>query len=319
MKQPFVLAIVGPTASGKTPASLLLAERLNGEIISADSRQIYKYLDIGTAKPTRAERRRVKHYFVDMLEPDEEYSGGRFGKEARGVVENVLKRGKLPILVGGSGLYVKSVVDGLFEGPGKDPEVRARLEEQLAREGVKSLFEALKKVDASAAARMTEVKPRQVIRALEVYYITGKPISEFHAEQETKPDFRAIQVGLKWEREELYNRINQRVDRMISKGLVEEVRGLRIKGYDRRLNALNTVGYREVFDYLEGLCNLGDTIALMKQNTRRFAKRQLTWFRADKRIRWVPMPRTKTLSEAAREIEEIFERHQRREMGQNAR
>jgi tRNA dimethylallyltransferase len=319
LKQPFVLAIVGPTASGKTPVSLLLAERLSGEIISADSRQIYKYLDVGTAKPTQADRKRAKHYFVDIREPDEEYNAGQFGKEARAVVESVLKQGKLPILVGGSGLYVKSALDGLFEGPGKDPEIRARLVEQLAREGVKSLFEAVKKVDPSAAARMTEVKPRQVIRALEVYYITGRPISEFHAEQETKPDFRAIQVGLKWEREDLYDRINRRVDRMISDGLVEEVKGLRIKGYDRRLNALNTVGYKEVFDYLEGLCNLDDTITLMKQNTRRFAKRQLTWFRADRRIRWIPMVPTKTLSDAAREIEEIFERHQRGEMGQKAR
>lgn len=319
MKQPLVLAVVGPTASGKTTVSLLLAERLSAEVVSADSRQIYKHLDIGTAKPTRADRRRVKHYFVDILEPHQEYSAGQFGQEARRVIEKVLKRGRLPILVGGSGLYVKSVIDGLFEGPGKDPVVRARLEEQLDHEGVEGLFETLKKVDPAAAAKMTEVKRRQVIRALEVYYITGKPISEFHAEQETKPRFKAIQVGLKWGREELYERISQRVDRMISDGLVDEVRGLRIKGYDRRLNALNTVGYKEVFDYLERLRNLGDTIALIKQNTRRFAKRQLTWFRADKRIRWVPMSRTKTLSDAAREIEEIFDRHQRGEMGWKAR
>jgi tRNA dimethylallyltransferase len=309
LKQPLALAIVGPTASGKTPASLLLAERLNGEIISADSRQIYKYLDIGTAKPARADRKRVKHYFIDVLEPDEEYSAGQFAKEARHVVAKILERRKLPILVGGSGLYVKSVIDGLFEGAGKDPEVRARLADQLVREGVESLFEGLKKVDPVTAAKMTEVKPRRVIRALEVYYITGKPLSEFHAEQETKPEFTAIQVGLNWKRQELYDRINQRVDRMISDGLVDEVRSLRARGYDRRLNALNTVGYKEVFDYLDGSRSLEDTITLIKRNSRRFAKRQLTWFRADKRIQWVSMSRTKMLSEVESEIGQILGRH----------
>ncbi len=309
MKRPLVLAIVGPTASGKTSASLLLAERLNGEIISADSRQIYKHLDIGTAKPTRADRKRVKHYFIDILEPDEEYSAGQFAKEARRVVERILEGRKLPILVGGSGLYVRSVIDGLFEGPGEDPEVRARLADQLAREGVESLFEGLKKVDPVTAAKMTEVKPRRVIRALEVYYITGKPLSEFHAEQETKPEFTAIQVGLNWKRQELYDRINQRVDRMIADGFVDEVKSLRARGYDRRLNALNTVGYKEVFDYLDGSRSLEDTITLIKRNSRRFAKRQLTWFRADKRIQWVSMSRTKMLSEVEREIGQIFGRH----------
>jgi tRNA dimethylallyltransferase len=310
VKQPFVLAIVGPTASGKTPVSLLLAERLNGEIVSADSRQIYKYLDIGTAKPTPADRARVKHHFIDILELGEEYSAGQFGQEARRVIERMFQRGKLPILVGGSGLYVKAVVDGLFEGPGRDPDVRSRLSEQMGREGVGSLLEALRKVDPSAVANMTEVKPRRLIRALEVYAITGKPISEFHAEQETKPKFKAVQVGLDWKRAELYDRINERVDRMIAGGLVDEVKRLRARGYNRHLNALNTVGYKEVFDYLEGSCSLEDAVRLIKQNTRRYAKRQLTWFRADRRIRWVSMSAA-SLSEVAKEIEKIFRRQRR--------
>jgi tRNA dimethylallyltransferase len=310
VKQPFVLAIVGPTASGKTPVSLLLAERLNGEIVSADSRQIYKYLDIGTAKPTPADRARVKHHFIDILELGEEYSAGQFGQEARRVIERMFQRGKLPILVGGSGLYVKAVVDGLFEGPGRDPDVRSRLSEQMGREGVGSLLEALRKVDPSAVANMTEVKPRRLIRALEVYAITGKPISEFHAEQETKPKFKAVQVGLDWKRAELYDRINERVDRMIAGGLVDEVKRLRARGYNRHLNALNTVGYKEVFDYLEGSCSLEDAVRLIKQNTRRYAKRQLTWFRADRRIRWVSMSAA-SLSEVAKEIEKIFKRQRR--------
>jgi tRNA dimethylallyltransferase len=303
---PRILAIVGPTASGKTSISLLLAELLNGEILSADSRQIYKRLDIGTAKPSLADRRRVKHHFIDLLEPDEEYSAGQFGKDARVVVHAILKRGMVPILVGGSGLYVKAVIDGLFEGPGKDPEIRERLTEQWQREGIGLLLDALKKVDPAALAKMKEVTPRRVIRALEVFHITGKPLSQFHAEQEKAPGFETIQVGLDWERRELYARINQRVDRMIADGLIDEVRALKKMGLDKRVNALNTIGYKEVFDYLAGMLNYDEMVFLIKQNTRRFAKRQLTWFKADERIHWIAMAPDSEHAEIARDIEKIF-------------
>ena len=306
MNLPRILAIVGPTASGKTSISLLLAELLNGEILSADSRQIYKHLDIGTAKPSLADRRRVKHHFIDLLEPDEEYSAGQFGKDARVVVHAILKRGMVPILVGGSGLYVKAVIDGLFEGPGKDPEIRERLTEQWQREGIGSLLDALKKVDPAALAKMKEVTPRRVIRALEVFHITGKPLSQFHAQQEKAPGFETIQVGLDWERRELYARINQRVDRMIADGLIDEVRALKRMGLDKRVNALNTVGYKEVFDYLAGMLNYDEMVFLIKQNTRRFAKRQLTWFRAEKRIRWITMTPDCQDADVAWDIEKIF-------------
>ena len=306
MNLPRILAIVGPTASGKTSISLLLAELLNGEILSADSRQIYKHLDIGTAKPSLADRRRVKHHFIDLLEPDEEYSAGQFGKDARVVVYAILKRGMVPILVGGSGLYVKAVIDGLFEGPEKDPEIRERLTEQWQREGIGSLLDALKKVDPAALAKMKEVTPRRVIRALEVFHITGKPLSQFHAKQEKAPGFETIQVGLDWERRELYARINQRVDRMIADWLIDEVRALKKMGLDKRVNALNTVGYKEVFDYLVGMLNYDEMVFLIKQNTRRFAKRQLTWFRADKRIRWNTMTPDCQDADVARDIEKIF-------------
>ncbi|MBM4162768.1 MAG: tRNA (adenosine(37)-N6)-dimethylallyltransferase MiaA, partial [Ignavibacteria bacterium] len=216
MKRPRILALVGPTASGKTSISLRLAGLLNGEIVSADSRQIYRHLNIGTAKPTPADRRKVKHHFVDMLEPDEGYSAGQYGQYARSVIGKIIKRGKMPILVGGSGLYVKAVIDGLFEGPGRDAEIRNQLMERLEAEDLASLLATLKKVDPAAAAKMTQPNARRVVRALEVFYLTGRPLSEVQAQQAGEAKFTTIQFGLEYERKELYDRINQRVDRMIS-------------------------------------------------------------------------------------------------------
>ena len=284
-----ILALVGPTASGKTPLSLLLAGKLNGEIVSADSRQIYRHLDIGTAKPDKEELRTVPHHLIDIREPHEEYNAGVYGEQARETIAGIQHRKKQPILVGGSGLYVKSVIDGLFEGPGKDPELRAQLQERLERAGLPALFDELKKVDPVSASGMKEVKVRQVLRALEVYYITGKPISRLHAEHRSNPGLSAVQVALHWDRKTLYERINTRVDGMLRKGLVEEVESLLRSGYDQHLNALNTVGYKEVFQYLNGTVQYEEMVNLIKQNTRRFAKRQLTWFRSDPRIQWLPV------------------------------
>ena len=289
MKRPRVLAIVGPTASGKTPLSLLVAEMLAGEIVSADSRQIYKYLDIGTAKPAREERENIVHHFVDILDPLDEYSAGQFGHDASDVIKDILSRRKVPVLVGGSGLYVKAVIDGMFDEPGKDPNVRARLDEQYRVEGIEPLVEMLRKVDAAALAGMREVTPRRVIRALEVFLIGGKPLSAYHQEQKSVSGYETVQFGLEWDRKDLYNRIGRRADQMIIDGLVDEVMDLKARGYDRRLNALNTVGYKEVFDFLDGTTDQVSMVALLKQNTRRFAKRQVTWFKADRRIRRIEM------------------------------
>jgi len=283
----FVLVIVGPTASGKTALSIHLAEELGGEIISADSRQIYRYLDIGTAKPTPEELKRITHHFISILNPDEYYNAGEYGTQARKKIEELLKQNKQPILVGGSGLYVRAVIDGFFDGPGKNMEIREQLETEAHTLGPEKLFERLKKVDPISAAKMDSTKVRRVIRALEVYYATGRPISDLHSVQEIKIPFEAVQFGLEWERKALYHRIERRVDEMIEKGLIEEVRGLLVKGYSRGVNALNTVGYKEVFDFLDGKITEDEMIQLIKQNTRHFAKRQLTWFRADKRIRWI--------------------------------
>ncbi len=284
-----VLAIVGPTASGKTALSILLAEKLGGEIISADSRQIYRYLDIGTAKPTQEELKITAHHFVSILNPDQYYNAGEYGTQARAKIEELLKQNKQPILVGGSGLYVRAVIDGFFEGPGKNREIREQLESEAHTLGAEILFDRLKEIDPISAAKMDATKVRRVIRALEVYYTVGKPISDLHSVQEIKIPFKSVQFGLEWERKALYHRIERRVDKMIENGLIEEVRGLLVKGYSRSANALNTVGYKEVFDYIDGMITKEEMIRLIKQNTRHFAKRQLTWFRADKRIKWIPV------------------------------
>jgi tRNA dimethylallyltransferase len=289
MSFPLLLVIVGPTASGKTALSILIAEKLGGEIISADSRQIYRYLDIGTAKPTSEELQRVGHQFVNILNPDEYYNAGEYGTQARAKIEELLKKNKQPMLVGGSGLYVRAVIDGFFEGPGKNSELREQLETEVRALGPEKLFERLKKIDPISAAKMDATKVRRIIRALEVYNATGKPISDLHSIQEAKIPFEAVQFGLQWERKELYHRIERRVDEMIENGLIEEVRGLLVKGYSRNANALNTVGYKEAFDFIDGTITKEEMIRLIKQNTRHFAKRQLTWFRADKRIKWIPV------------------------------
>ena len=301
-----VLAIVGPTASGKTALSILLAETLGGEIISADSRQIYRCLDIGTAKPVPEELKRTTHHFINILNPDQFYNAGEYGIQARAKIDELLKQHKQPILVGGSGLYVRAVIDGFFEGPGKNMEVREQLEHEAHTLGSEILFERLNKFDPISAAKMDATKVRRVIRALEVYYTTGKPISDLHFIQESKIPFATLQFGLQWERKILYQRIERRIDEMIENGLIEEVQGLVAQGYSRSANALNTVGYKEVFDYLDGKTTLEEMIRLIKQNTRHFAKRQLTWFRADKRIRWISVQDEINSSEIVELIQKEF-------------
>jgi tRNA dimethylallyltransferase len=306
-----VLAIVGPTASGKTALSILLAEKLHGEIISADSRQIYKFLNIGTAKPTTEDLKRIPHHFIDILDPDQEYNAAEYGQQARSKIEKLFAQRIQPIIVGGSGLYVRAIIDGFFNGPGKDPKIREQLEKEVQRSGPEVLFEKLKQADPITAARMDATKVRRVIRALEVYYTTGNPISDLHSVQETKFSFEIVQYALEWERKTLYERINYRVDEMVEKGLIEEVRELRTRGYLSNLNALNTVGYKEASDFIDGKLNKEEMVKLVKQNTRHFAKRQLTWFRADKRIRWIPANEQMDWNEIAEIIKKEFIRDQK--------
>jgi tRNA dimethylallyltransferase len=294
---PRVLVLVGPTASGKTAVSLPLAQDLGGEIISADSRQMYKFLDIGTSKPTRAEREMVRHHFVDDLTPDKTASAGEFGVEGRRLVDEILQRGRVPIVVGGSGLYVRSLIDGLFEGRPIDKDCRSSLQSRLDALGLEPLVQELRSVDPESAARIDESNPRRVLRALEFYYATGIPLSRQHREGKIKIAFTALQFGLAWSRDALSRRIDARCDAMIAAGLLKEADFIREMGYSPSLQSLNTVGYKEAFAYRSGRISYEEMLRKFKQNSRRYAKRQLTWFRRDTRIHWIPMD--ESLSPAA--------------------
>ncbi|MDE2888464.1 MAG: tRNA (adenosine(37)-N6)-dimethylallyltransferase MiaA [Gemmatimonadota bacterium] len=282
-----VLALVGPTASGKTRVGVALARALGGEVVSADARQVYRYMDIGTAKPTPEERARAKHHMLDVVEPDENYSAGHYAGDASTAIESILQRNRVPILVGGSGLYLKAALDGFSPLPRTPRSVRERLLDE-AREDPAEAYRRLREVDPVTAGRLHANDTKRIVRALEVFELTGTPLSVLHElPAKEKRDWRVEWFGLGMDRALLYRRIEERVDRMIAAGLVDEVRELNRLGYTRELNALNTFGYREVFRYLDGESDLAETAAQIKVGTRRYAKRQLTWFRKDRRVRWI--------------------------------
>ena len=281
-----IIVITGPTCSGKSYLGLKLAQLLNGEIISADSRQIYKRLHIGTAKPTLEELQKVKHHFIDILNPDEDFDANKFSIDAENVIDIIHKRKKTAIVVGGSGLYVKALIDGIVDSADKDENLRKELFAKKEKYGNEFLYNELKKVDPISAEKMFPQNWKRVIRALEVFYLTGKPIHQHHSSQNKNSKFSFYQIGLNWDREALYTRIEERIDRMIEDGLVDEVTGILNDGYDKNLNSLNTVGYKEIISYVDDEITLSRAIELIKRNTRRYAKRQLTWFRADERINW---------------------------------
>jgi tRNA dimethylallyltransferase len=294
--------IVGPTAVGKTALSLLIAEKRAVEIISADSRQIYRYMDIGTAKVSPEVRRQVPHHFIDICTPDEYYSAGMFGKQARQTVEEIVRRGKIPLVVGGSGFYIRALVDGIFELDARDESLRRQLEQRLQNEGLSALYRELQKVDPTYAAKISANDRQRILRSLEVFYVTGKPFSAWHEQKPEPAPFEAVFWGLTAERATLYRRINERVLRMLQEGLEEEVRRLLEMGYSPQLNALNTVGYKEVIEYLDGKFSRETMIELIQRNSRRYAKRQLTWFRADSRVHWHEVADTGDLKEIAEKI-----------------
>jgi tRNA dimethylallyltransferase len=297
-----VLVLVGPTASGKTAVSLPLAERIGAEIISADSRQLYRYLDIGTAKPTLEARKRVPHHFIDIRNPDEAYSAGEFGVSAGAEIDRIVSRGRIPLIVGGSGLYVRSLIDGFFEGPPADGEYREQLERRVGERGVQDIFDELRRLDPEYAGIVDPTKPRRIIRALEVLHITGRPLSALHREQKPEQRFESRQFGLSWKRPVLYDRINRRCREMLEAGLVDEVDRLTARGYGPASNALNTVGYAEAFAFRRGEITAEEMGVRFAQNSRRYAKRQVTWFTRDARIRWIPMDEDRDPGAVAEEI-----------------
>lgn len=282
-----ILVIVGPTASGKTAVGIELAQRLNGEIISADARQIYRFMDIGTAKPTAEERSAARHHLIDFVNPDEDYSAGQFAEDASAVIGDILRRGKMPIVVGGAGLYIRALLDGFSPMPKIPAEIRARLKSE-GRESLPELYKRLCEVDPEWAAKIQPTDTQRILRGLEVFETSGKPLSE-HQKVPPTPPIRhtASYFGLCWEREALYDRINARAGIMLENGLIEEAASLRDRGYTPALNALNAFGYREIFQYLNGKTTLDRALADLQQGTRRYAKRQMTFFRKNERIQWV--------------------------------
>ena len=278
-----LISIVGPTAIGKTFLSIQLAKHFKTEIISADSRQFFKEMTIGTAVPTYIELASVKHHFIHHKSIENEYSVGAFEKDAISKLDNLYKIYDIVIMVGGSGLYVDAVINGLDEFPKIDPYIRKELNKKLKTEGLKVLQEQLRNLDIHAYNTMAIDNPHRIIRALEVCIGSGKPYSSFLSKSKSKRRFKTITLGLTAERDIIYNRINERVDNMIEDGLIEEAKSLIPK---QHLNALNTVGYKELFNFFKDKWTLDFAISEIKKNTRRFAKRQLTWFKKNDEIVW---------------------------------
>lgn len=286
MSAPRVFFLIGPTAVGKTELSLELASRFSADIVSADSRQIYRYMDIGTAKPTPEERRRVPHHFIDIRNPDQPYSAGEFGREARHCITDLLRRGRGVWVVGGSGFYLQALVSGLFAPQVSDPQVKEKWRQAIREQGREAVYAYLQRVDPETHDRLHVNDTQRIVRALEVYELSGRPISCFRTGEEQPADFTPLYIGLDRSRPSLYQRIESRVDHMLESGLLEEVRALQERGWDARLNALRTVGYEEVFSFFHGQIDYARMVQLIKQNSRNYAKRQGTWFRKIPNVTW---------------------------------
>ncbi|MCJ7841209.1 tRNA (adenosine(37)-N6)-dimethylallyltransferase MiaA [Lederbergia sp. NSJ-179] len=282
-----VISVIGPTAVGKTEISLQIAKQFGGEIISGDSMQIYRGMDIGTAKIKLSEMKGIPHHLLDMKDPCESFSAAEFQKIVRKKIEEVHRRGHLPILVGGTGLYIQSVLyDYQFSDAPADFDFRKKMEEYVQAGQAMGLYNQLRSIDPEAAKKIHPNNHRRVIRALEIFYCTGKTMTEFQKSQQNIPLYNDVLIGLTMEREKLYHRIDQRVDKMIEEGLVEEVRDLIKKGVNLECQAMKAIGYKEIFDYLEARISYDQAITLLKKHSRNYAKRQLTWFRNKMNAHW---------------------------------
>jgi len=285
--KPKLVIVLGPTAVGKSELALELAQSVNGEIVNADSQQVYRHMDIGTGKPSKADQQRVRHHLIDVVDPDEEFNAALYRRLATEAIEDIQRHGKNALVCGGTGLYLKALTHGLFTGPGQDPDLRRTLEQEINDNGLAPMYQRLVDIDASVLSSIHPNDRQRIIRALEVYRITGKPISAWqkeHAFQEES--FEVLKIGLMRERAELYDLINRRSERMMEAGLLDEVRGLVSRGYSLELKPLRSVGYRQMGEVIQGAKNVVEALDEMKQETRRLAKRQLTWYRADTDIHW---------------------------------
>ncbi|MDD5084550.1 MAG: tRNA (adenosine(37)-N6)-dimethylallyltransferase MiaA, partial [Candidatus Omnitrophica bacterium] len=298
-----ILFLVGPTASGKTEISVKLARRLGAEIISADSMQVYRGMDIGTDKPSSTERRIVPHHMINILSTSENFSVFDFRRRSLDAILKIEKKRRLPLVVGGSGLYIKAILDGLSEQPGASSRLRGRLRRLAAEKGLGFLYSRLEKLDPGAACRINSNDERRIIRALEVYELSKRPLTEW--ERRTSPleelGYEARVYGLLWDRPALYKRVEERVEKMFDAGLVKEARRL----FKKRLSqtARQAVGYKELFGYFRGEKTLEEAKEEIVKDTRHLVKKQMTWFRKDNRIRWIEMNGTKSVEDAAGEIE----------------
>lgn len=282
-----LLVIVGPTAAGKSALALRIARELGGEIVSADSQQVYRGMDIGTAKASEAEREAIPHHLLDVIDPDEEMTAARFVELADLAIADIAKRDRVPVIVGGTMLYIRALLEGLFEGPAADLEMRAELETVHEDEGEGALWKRLELVDPESAARIHATDKRRLIRAIEVHTLSGIPLSEHHRRHRAEPPrYSAQRIGIKQERESLYARINARVLSMMELGLLAEVKALKAKGYGLSLRSQQAIGYAEMHRHLDDELPLEEAIALVQRNSRRYARRQLSWYRGDSELTW---------------------------------
>ncbi|RJQ64996.1 MAG: tRNA (adenosine(37)-N6)-dimethylallyltransferase MiaA [Desulfobacteraceae bacterium] len=282
-----IVVICGPTGIGKTAVAVEAAERFGGRIIGADSVQIYRHMDIGTAKPNADERSRIPHYMIDIVEPDQPFDAAEYAETASAIAGKLIEERVAPFVVGGTGLYIKTLIHGIFRQPASNPSVRRELRQAAERFGTRHLFEELLEADPQAASKIHPNDAYRIIRALEVYRVTGKGISELHRNHGFADRlFMPLKIGLHTERKRLYERIDRRVDSMIEEGLIGEVRALLEQGYGEELKSMQSLGYRHMTDYLRNRTPLEEAVIALKRDTRRYAKRQMTWFRADPEVCW---------------------------------
>ena len=299
-----VLVILGPTGVGKTKISLEVADKLNGEIICADSRQIYRFMDIGTAKPDPEQRKRIAHHLIDVVDPDQRFTAADFAREAKKIIKDLIGRGKPTIVTGGTGLYIRALTRGFFKGPKGDSKIREKLKKTAQKKGKEFLHKKLSNVDPEAAQSIHPNNLLRVIRALEVYEITGTPISHLQKQGEyDKSEFDFTKIGLNLDRKKLYEKIEKRVDEMMDQGLLDEVKRLKNLGFSKELTPLKTLGYKELFSYLGGDLSLFEAVELIKKNTRNYAKRQLTWFKKEEDLTWFDVEQNDIVNKIMKKFE----------------
>lgn len=295
---PKIVVICGPTGVGKTGFAIALARHFNAEVVGADSMQIYRFMDIGTAKPTAQERASVSHHMVDIIDPDQDFDAAVYAQQARACIDNLISNEKLPLVVGGTGLYIKSLVYGLSKGAPADSTIRRQLQLELAQSGLAEMYEQLVQKDPEAARRIHPNDRYRILRALEVYRITGQSIYEHHEAHGFRyPRFDVLTLGLTMPREQLYERINRRVDVMLSEGLKDEVQQLLDRGYTAQLKSMQSLGYRHMIAHLLDKTPWLQTVETLKRDHRRYAKRQLTWFKAHEGVHWLAPHQTEAAIE----------------------